>query len=124
MTVSDHRRRTPLGIGIAAAVIGLHHQIGRKSTCPDPGFLHCRRKFLIVFQVLFGQHELMCTGTPLRHDGNSLEPDHRALSFGLPHIPAQRQLRGRTVRQSVRPFHRGDSHAVLQGDIPKAPLLP
>ena len=80
MPVSDQRSRAALRVGIAAAVVCLHHQVRRKAIFLLPRFLDLLRKPLIMIQIIPGQHQLMGTGTSLRHNGDGIKPNKTASS--------------------------------------------
>ena len=117
VTVGDHGGGLVVGIGVAAAVIGLHDQVGGKAVGLQTGFLNGGGKGLVGVQRLPGEQKLGFAGTTLFHNGDRLKPDDGAAADGLVDIPPQGVLGGRAVGGRVSALHGCDAHAVGEGDI-------
>ena len=75
VAVGDHRGRLVVGVGVAAAVVGLHDQIRRIAVGLEARLLDGGGHLLELVQRVAGQQQLRLGGSSLLHNGDCLEPD-------------------------------------------------
>ena len=113
--VGDHGFRVAVGLGIAAAVGGLHHQHGGVAVLPQAGLADVVREALEFVHVLLGEVQLMGAGTAFRHGGHGLEPDQPRARLGEALITTDGQFARRAALGAVGALHGLEGDAVGGG---------